>query len=53
MQRRRLPLGFLLRLTWHVVVLGEALNTILQEKRKEAISWRMLFPVVASVVKVI
>ena len=47
MQRRRLPLGLLLHLP---VKAGEYYPA---ERRKEAISWKTLFPAVANVVKVI
>jgi hypothetical protein len=51
MQRRRLPLGLLLadlsRISWS----GGRILSLL--RRKEAITWRMHFPAVASVVKVI
>ena len=52
MQRRRLPLGLLLRLTLPGIAWsgGEYYPLF---RRKEAISWRMRFPGVASVVKVI
>ena len=52
MQRRRLPLGLLLRLTLPGITWsgGEYYPLL---RRKEAISWRTLFPGVASVVKVI
>lgn len=52
MQRRRLPLGLLLRLTLPGITWsgGEYYPLF---RRKEAISWRTLFPAVASVVKVI
>src|SRR5579859_3413062 len=50
MQRRRLPLGLLLR---SALLTSKAGDTILQWKRKEAISWKTHFPGVANVVKVI
>src|SRR5437588_7302106 len=52
MQRRRLPLGLLLRQTLPVLC-GQVGEYYPLERRKEAISWRTLFPGVASVVKVI
>src|SRR5258708_19736647 len=52
MQRRRLPLGLLLRQT-SLSFTGEVGDCTLQRVRKEAISWKTHFPGVASVVKVI
>src|SRR6202011_2970045 len=51
-QRRRLPLGLLLRQT-SLSFTGEVGDCTLQRVRKEAISWKTHFPGVASVVKVI
>jgi len=51
MQRRRLPLGLLLRPA--LLTTGRVGEYNPPRRRKEAISWKTLFPGVANVVKVI